>query len=137
MREAGLGAALIDLGGELRGIGLHPAGRPWQVAVEDPRGGGAAGVLGLSDIAVATSGLLSQSYRIGAQEYRRGPQLQRLLGYGQLPRSGAALMKLMEMEADLEDRRVAGDAGYSISRHVEVLCAMMGEARILRDSATV
>ena len=79
--------------------------------------------------------LLIRAARIGAQDYRRDPHLHRILGYGALPRSGVALMRLMEMEADLEDRRVAGDAGYSISRHVEVLCAMMGEARILRESA--
>ena len=79
--------------------------------------------------------LLIRAARIGVQEYRRDPHLYRLLGYGALPRSGAALMRLMEIEADLEDRRRTGDAGYSISRHVEVLCAMMGEAQVLRESA--
>lgn len=70
IRAAGHRSAIIDLGGELRGIGQHPAGRPWQVAVEDPRGtGDAAAILALPDVAVATSGLLTQSYRIGAEEY--------------------------------------------------------------------
>ncbi|SNR99893.1 DUF6477 family protein [Antarctobacter heliothermus] len=79
--------------------------------------------------------ILIRAARIGAQEYRRNPHLHRLIGYGTLPRSGAALMRLMEMEADLDDKRHKDDAAYSVSRHVEVLTAMMGEARILREAA--
>lgn len=79
--------------------------------------------------------ILIRAARIGAQEYRRNPHLHRLIGYGALPRSGAALMRLMEMEADLDDKRLKDDAAYSVSRHVEVLTAMMGEARILREAA--
>lgn len=79
--------------------------------------------------------LLIRAARIGSQDYRRNPQLHRLLGYGSLPRSGAALMRLMEIEADLNDRRKSDDSGYSVSRHVEVLVAMMGEARLLGPAA--
>lgn len=79
--------------------------------------------------------LLIRAARIGAQDYRRDPHLFRLLGYGALPRSGPALMRLMELEAELEQRRVTRDAGYSVSNHVEILCAMMGEARVLSASA--
>ncbi|MBO9466793.1 hypothetical protein TRP8649_02875 [Pelagimonas phthalicica] len=78
--------------------------------------------------------LLIRAARIGAQDYRRDPQLHRLLGYGNLPRPGAALMRLMEIEADLNDKRTGDDSGYSVSRHVEVLVAMMGEARVLRET---
>ncbi|ASP21439.1 hypothetical protein ANTHELSMS3_02784 [Antarctobacter heliothermus] len=79
--------------------------------------------------------ILIRAARIGAQEYRRNPHLHRLIGYGTLPRPGAALMRLMEMEADLDEKRHKDDAAYSVSRHVEVLTAMMGEARILREAA--
>lgn len=79
--------------------------------------------------------LLIRAARIGAQDYRREPSLKRLLGQAPLPRSGAALMRLMEIEGELDDRRRADDAGYSVSRHVEVLTAMMGEARILQEAA--
>ncbi|WP_323769182.1 DUF6477 family protein [Antarctobacter sp.] len=79
--------------------------------------------------------ILIRASRIGAQDYRRNPHLHRLIGYGALPRPGAALMRLMEMEADLDDKRLKDDAAYSVSRHVEVLTAMMGEARILREAA--
>jgi hypothetical protein len=70
--------------------------------------------------------------RIGADDYRRGVHLPRLLGYGMLPRHGAALMKLMELESDLNAQRVTGNTSYSLIKHVDVLIAMVGEARILR-----
>ncbi|SDX99102.1 DUF6477 family protein [Citreimonas salinaria] len=78
--------------------------------------------------------LLIRAARIGAQEYQRDPHLHRILGYGNLPRPGEALMRLLSIEGDLDEMRHGGDAGYSVSRHVEVLSAMMGEARLLRTA---
>ncbi|WP_116597598.1 DUF6477 family protein [Primorskyibacter marinus] len=78
--------------------------------------------------------LLIRAARIGAQDYQRTAHLPRLLGYGALPRTGPALMRLMEIEAELNARREANDAGYSIARHVELLVAMMGEASVLRSA---
>ena len=40
---------------------------------------------------------------------------------------------LIEMESDLNRRRIEDEASYSIARHVDVLSAMMGEARLLRN----
>lgn len=80
--------------------------------------------------------LLMRAARIGADEYRRSAHLPRILGYGVLPRHGAALMKLMELEAKLNDQRVSGDTSYSLVKHVDVLIAMVGEARVLRASQT-
>ena len=81
--------------------------------------------------------LLMRAARIGAEDYRRATHLPRLLGYGVLPRHGAALMKLMEMEAGLNDQRTGGDTSYSLVKHVDVLIAMVGEARVLRAAQTV
>ncbi|MFK7881953.1 DUF6477 family protein [Roseobacter sp.] len=78
--------------------------------------------------------LLMRAARIGAEDYRRAVHLPRLLGYGILPRHGSALFKLIEIEADLNTQRTSGDAGYSLIRHVDVLIAMLGEARVLRAS---
>lgn len=75
--------------------------------------------------------LLIRAARFGARDYRRDIHLGRLLGFGTLPRTGPAIMRLIAMEAELDERRRAGDAGYSVARHVEVLAAMMGEARRL------
>ncbi|MCC1492559.1 DUF6477 family protein [Cognatishimia sp. F0-27] len=77
--------------------------------------------------------LLIRAARIGSEEYRRDPHLHRLIGYGRLPRPGKALMTLMEIEGELNDQRRAQAASYSISKHVEILVAMMGEARLLRS----
>lgn len=78
--------------------------------------------------------LLIRAARYGAQEYRRDRHLQRLLGYGTLPRPAAAIMRLMELERTLDDQRREDDAGYSLPRHVDVLIAMMGEAQLMRAS---
>jgi hypothetical protein len=76
--------------------------------------------------------LMMRAARIGAQDYRRSAHLPRLLGYGTLPRHGAALIKLIEIEAALEDQRTSADASYSLIRHIDVLIAMVAEARVLR-----
>ncbi|MFD0858000.1 DUF6477 family protein [Roseovarius aquimarinus] len=78
--------------------------------------------------------LLIRAARIGAAEYRREAHLRRHFGYGTLPRSAAALARLVEMEEALNDQRKVGTSGYSATRHVEILIAMMGEARILRSA---
>lgn len=63
---------LIDLGGELKGVGFHPSKREWQVAIEDPRLGfdtPAAGLRLPSGSAVATSGVHAQSYALLDNRY--------------------------------------------------------------------
>lgn len=53
----GCGDYLVDIGGEVRAVGLSPQGRLWRVGVERPDGSGATHVvLALSGAAVATSG---------------------------------------------------------------------------------
>lgn len=81
--------------------------------------------------------LMMRAARLGADDYRRAGHLPRLLGYGQLPRPGKAILKLMDMEADLEEQRTQADASYSLVRHLDVLIALVAEARLLgRPSAT-
>ena len=80
--------------------------------------------------------LLMRAARIGVEDYNRSVHLPRLMGYGVLPRHGAALLRLMELEADLNAQRTQKDASYSLIKHVDVLIAMVGEARILRASLT-
>ncbi|MFT5343104.1 MAG: hypothetical protein ACI9BH_002322 [Paracoccaceae bacterium] len=78
--------------------------------------------------------LLIRVARLGAQDYSRNRHLQRLLGYGALPRNAPALMRLIEIEGGLNEQRRNSDAGYSLSRHLDILIAMMGEAHLLRAS---
>jgi len=76
--------------------------------------------------------LLMRAERFGAQEYRRTSHLPRLLGYGTVPRHGDALMRLIDMEIELERQRVAQEAAYRVVSHVDVLIAIVAEARLLR-----
>ena len=78
--------------------------------------------------------LLIRAARIGVQDYRRTTHLRPFFGIGSLPRSGAALMHLIELEATIDRERLARSIGYSAERHVELLIAMMGEARVLRNA---
>lgn len=80
-------------------------------------------------------GLLMRAAMIGAENYRRRVHLRRLVGDCTLPRSGAALTHLIEIEAEMNAHRKMADASYSLIRHVEVLIAMIGEARVLQATA--
>ncbi|MCA0940820.1 DUF6477 family protein [Salipiger pacificus] len=77
--------------------------------------------------------LLVRAARYGAADYQRAAHLPRLLGAPCPERHGAALLRLMEMEDGLDSSRRARAASYSAARHVEVLAAIIGEAR-LRDA---
>jgi len=74
--------------------------------------------------------LLLQAARIGLAEYRRDRDLRRLTGLASGATPRAALLTLLEAEAEAEQTRETGDANYSVSRHVEILIALMAEARL-------
>ena len=74
--------------------------------------------------------LLTRAARIGAQDYDRDRHLQRILGYGALPGSGSALMRLLELERDANHLRKEEDAAYSLVRHLDLMIALIGEAQL-------
>lgn len=76
--------------------------------------------------------ILIDAARNGAMSYNRNRHLQRVLGYGQLPRTTEALPKLLDMESALEGQRASDFAGYSLARHLDVLIATVAEAQLLR-----
>lgn len=78
--------------------------------------------------------ILVRAGNIGAQTYRRGPALRRILGRTTLPRSTIALLQLIDIEADLNARRKKTDAGYNLVRHIEVMIALIAEAALLRET---
>lgn len=72
--------------------------------------------------------LLIRAARHGMGDYRRDRDLRRLVNAAA---PEAALPELILQEERLETIRRAGDASYSLTRHVEVLIAMMAETRLL------
>ncbi|QPM89784.1 DUF6477 family protein [Pseudooceanicola algae] len=76
--------------------------------------------------------MLIRAARIAADGYRREVHLSAVLGQSVLPRHGAAAMHLMDREAELNRLRRDGCTTYSPSQHVSVLCALIGEARLMQ-----
>ena len=76
--------------------------------------------------------LLIRAARIGVSDYRRDAQLRRHLGDAPLPCCATALARLIEIEIQLERARQESAAEYSAARHVDILIAMLGEARLIR-----
>lgn len=79
--------------------------------------------------------LLIRAARHGLQDYRRERDLCRLIDLGAPPTPEAALARLMNEEEQTELTRVAGDTAYSIARHVDLLIALMAEARLVQNRA--
>ena len=79
--------------------------------------------------------LLLRAVRHGLGEYQRDRVLRRVLGGTALPAPRRAVMALLAAEELLETARQSRDAGYSVARHVEVLIALVCEARTLSSEA--
>ena len=75
--------------------------------------------------------LLIRAARFGLAEYNRERDLRRVMRAPSAPAPASALPRLLEEEARLEEIRKSGGAAYSAARHVEVLIALMAEARLL------
>lgn len=78
--------------------------------------------------------MLTRAAKFGAQDYNRDRHLQRILGYGSLPGSGQALLRLIEMEKEVNAQRKDDDAAYSLVRHLDLLIALLGEAQLYQAS---
>lgn len=81
-------------------------------------------------------GMLVRAARHGLEEYNRDKHLHRLIGERKTPNPQAIANLLFDLEQDHESRRRAKDAGYNPRRHIDVLCALMAEARFLSASRT-
>jgi hypothetical protein len=73
--------------------------------------------------------LLIRAASCGLVDYRRDRDLKRLLRTNPSPE--VAVPHLLEEEARLEAIRRAGEVGYCVARHIEVLIALMAEVRLL------
>jgi hypothetical protein len=78
--------------------------------------------------------MLMRAAQIGVAEYKRVAHLPRLLGYGRMPKQSEAILKLIEIEKNLKALRKAGESADNPLRHIDVMIAIVGEARDLRAS---
>jgi hypothetical protein len=78
--------------------------------------------------------MLMRAAQIGVAEYKRVAHLPRLLGYGRMPKQSEAILKLIEIERNLKALRKAGESADNLLRHIDVMIAIVGEARDLRAS---
>jgi hypothetical protein len=76
--------------------------------------------------------LLIRAARHGLTEYNRNRDLRRVMRAEPAAGPARVVARLMALEAEQEAIRQAGDAAYSVARHVEVLIALMAEAALLR-----
>ena len=78
--------------------------------------------------------LLVRAARFGLDGYRRDATLARLLPGHTPARPAATLIKLLEVEAACDAERTTGAAAYQAMRHIDVLTAIMVEARLMADT---
>ncbi len=73
--------------------------------------------------------LLIRAARFGLTDYRRERDLRRLIEGATSPEVTVA--RLLHEEERMEEHRRKGDACYSLSRHIEVLIALLAESRLI------
>ncbi|PWJ20390.1 DUF6477 family protein [Jannaschia seohaensis] len=77
-------------------------------------------------------GLLVEAAAQGTALYERRRDLRRMLRVAIPATARAALEKLLPIEAELEKRRREGATNYCLPRHVDILTALLAEARSFR-----
>lgn len=79
--------------------------------------------------------LLVTAARFGLTNFKRGKAIGRILGTTDIPGRNQCILRLMELERDLEMARRAKDPAYVPARHVKVLTALMHEAQRSRGGS--
>lgn len=68
--DAGVEAAVISLGGNIKTLGTKPDGTPWNIGISAPSGGGKLlGVLEVGECAVVTSGSYIRNFTVDGKLY--------------------------------------------------------------------
>lgn len=78
--------------------------------------------------------ILIRAARHGLVDYNRNRDLKRLMHEPAAPPPQVAVRRLIDEEASVEMRRQSGDATYSLTRHVDLLIALMAEVKLARLS---
>ena len=72
LREGGVESALLNVGGNVRTLGLKPDGSNWRIGIQDPEGvrdQSIVGVVTLGDNAVVTSGIYERGFTLDGVVY--------------------------------------------------------------------
>jgi hypothetical protein len=75
--------------------------------------------------------LLIRAARIGLADYNRDRDLKRLTRCATPPSPQVAFDRLIDEETRMDEGRRTGQAGYCAIRHVDVLIALIAEARLI------
>lgn len=75
--------------------------------------------------------ILVRAAKIGLEWYRRERDLKKVIHSLTTPTPERAVERLVVAERELEEFRATGQAQYSVHRHIAVLTALLGEARLL------
>ncbi len=75
--------------------------------------------------------ILVRAARLGLAEYNRDRELRRITKTTQNTNPQAVFARLLAHEHHLEDARCNGDASYSIQHHIQVLTAVLAEAKLI------
>lgn len=84
--------------------------------------------------ALRRPGLLVDAANHGTARYNRRRDLRRMLRAAIPASPRAALEALLPIESALENRRRTSDKNYSFARHVDILVALLAEARALQQA---
>lgn len=74
--------------------------------------------------------MLVRAVRHGLSYYRRDTHLPRLLGRENVSKQTALVAELRDLEHQMDQDRRGGSALYSPARHIEILTALVAEARM-------
>jgi len=77
-------------------------------------------------------GLLMRAARHGALDYNRSRDLKRIMKSDAVPGPIEALGDLIRLEERAEVARKNSDMGYSVSRHIDLLIALIAEATLVQ-----
>lgn len=69
LKSYGIEHALIDTGGDIVAVGSRDDGQPWRLAIRHPRSSGIMAVIGVRDLAVATSGDYERYFEVDGTRY--------------------------------------------------------------------
>ena len=76
--------------------------------------------------------LLVRAAHLVLHEYNRERSLRKLLPDAECKSAGETFDRLLAHEADMNQARREGGTAYSITRHIELLAALIVEARLVR-----